>query len=196
MSPWITVAKWILLLSWIASGGLLAWNHLRVRKERKRQSIPEEKPSIRDPKSMQGLAIEGLSFLLAAIFTSFADTPADWQCILSTVFSLLAVALFAVAIHHLGLEWRIKAVVTDDHRLVTTGPYSIVRHPIFAALISLLLATSLLANPPWATPLCLAVCLYGTEIRVKAEDGLLLRKFGPEFASYRARVPAYLPFFH
>jgi len=194
MSPLVTAAKWILLASWIASSGLLAWNHSRVRAERKRLGIPEEKPAIRDPRSMRGLAIEGFSFLLALVFSSFADPPSDWQCVLSIVFAVLAVSLFALALNHLDLEWRIKAVVTDDHRLVTTGPYAVVRHPVFAALVSLLLATTFLINPLWGTPICLAVCLYGTEIRVKAEDGLLERRFGPQFTAYRNRVPAYLPF--
>lgn len=194
MSPLVTAAKWILLASWIASGGILAWNHSRVRAERKRLGIPEEKPSIRDPRSMRGLAIEGFSFLLALVFSSFADSPAEWQCVLSILFSVLAATVFAVALSHLDLEWRIKAVVTDDHRLVTTGPYSVVRHPVFAALVSLLLATTFLINPPWGVVICLAVCLYGTEIRVKAEDGLLERRFGSQFIDYRSRVPAYLPF--
>jgi len=194
MSPLVTAAKWILLASWIACSGLLAWNHSRVRAERKRLGIPEEKPAIRDPRSMRGLAIEGFSFLLAVVFSSFADPPADWQCVLSIVFSVIAASLFALALNHLDLEWRIKAIVTDDHRLVTTGPYSVVRHPVFAALVSLLLATTFLTNPPWGSLVCLVVCLYGTEIRVKAEDGLLERRFGQQFTAYRNRVPAYLPF--
>ncbi len=194
MSPLVTAAKWTLLASWIVSSSLLAWNHKRVRDERKRRSIPEEKPSIRDPRSMRGLAIEGFSFLLAGVFSSFSDPPPDWQCLLSMLFSILAAVVFAAALRHLDLEWRIKAVVTHDHQLVTSGPYSIVRHPVFAALVSLLLATTFLTNPLWGTAVCLAVCLYGTEIRVKAEDGLLERRFGAQFAAYRARVPAYVPF--
>ena len=194
MSPLVTVAKWMLLASWIASSGLLAWNHRRVRNERKRLGIPEEKPAIRDSRSMHGLALEGLSFLLAAIFSSFSDPPSDWQCVLSMIFSVLAAVLFGWALRHLGLEWRIKAVVSEDHNLVTTGPYAVVRHPVFAALVSLLMATTLLTNPPWGVAVCLAVCLYGTEIRVKAEDGLLERRFGAQSVAYRAKVPAYVPF--
>lgn len=196
MSPLVNGAKWTLLASWIVSSGLLAWNHLRVRAERKRRQIPEEKPSIRDPRSMHGLAIEGLSFLLAAIFSSYSNPPGDFQCILSIVFAMLAAGLFGMALRHLDLEWRIKAVVTDDHRLVVTGPYAVIRHPVFAALVCLLLATTLLINPWWGTLVCLAVCLYGTEIRVKAEDGLLERRFGAEYHAYRQRVAAYIPFVH
>ncbi|MFN7932848.1 MAG: isoprenylcysteine carboxylmethyltransferase family protein [Bryobacteraceae bacterium] len=194
MSPLVDAAKWILLLSWIVSAGVLGWNHKRVRAERKRRGIAEERPSIRDARSMKGLAIEGLSFGLAVVFSSFSDPPREWQCMGSILFSVIAAGLFVWALRHLDLEWRIKAVVTEDHRLVTTGPYGFVRHPVFAALVSLLLASTLLTNPWWGTVVCLAVCLYGTEIRVRAEDGLLERRFGQEFTEYKARVAAYIPF--
>ena len=36
--------------------------------------------------------------------------------------------------------------------------------------------------------------LIGNEIRVRAEDGLLAKRFGDSFMAYRSRVPAYLPF--
>ncbi len=194
MSPLVDAAKWMLLLSWIVSGGVLGWNHRRVRGERRRRGIAEEKPSIRDSRSMKGLAIEGLSFLLAVVFSSFSDGPGDWQCVGSMVFAVIAAGLFVWALRHLDLEWRIKAVVTEDHRLVTSGPYRVVRHPVFLALVSLLVASALLTNPWWGTVVCLAVCLYGTEIRVKAEDGLLERRFGQEYREYRSRVAAYIPF--
>ncbi len=45
MSPLVDAAKWMLLLSWIVSGGVLGWNHRRVRGERKKRGIAEEKPS-------------------------------------------------------------------------------------------------------------------------------------------------------
>jgi protein-S-isoprenylcysteine O-methyltransferase Ste14 len=91
------------------------------------------------------------------------------------------------------LEWRIKAVVTEDHKLVTTGPYGVMRHPVFAALTCLLIATTLMVNPWWASVAAVGVSVWGTEIRVRAEDGLLARRFGPEFEAYRKRVAAYLP---
>jgi protein-S-isoprenylcysteine O-methyltransferase Ste14 len=194
MSPLVDAAKWILLVSWVVSAGVLAWNHRRVRGERRKRGIAEEKPSIRDARSMKGLALEGLSFLLAVIFSSFSDPPSEWQCVVSIVFSVVAASLFVVALRHLDLEWRIKAVVTEDHRLVTSGPYRVVRHPIFLALVCLLVASSVLTNPWWGTLICVAVCLYGTEIRVQAEDGLLERRFGQEFTDYRARVAGYIPF--
>ena len=69
-----------------------------------------------------------------------------------------------------------------------------VRHPIYASLLAILLGTLLVLTPwPWIL-VSLALFLAGTEIRVRAEDGLLASRFGEEFHRYRSRFPAYLPF--
>lgn len=191
----LRAASWVILvLSWLAWIGLLAWNHYRVRSERRRQGIPEEKPAIRDRRSMHGLLLEGLAFLIIFTFRRSALDTAPWQYLASTVLAILSVGILAAALRHLDMEWRIKAVVTDDHQLIMTGPYRIVRHPIFAALVAQLLASSLVLTQAWASWLAIAVCLIGTEIRINAEDGLLQRRFGKLYADYRMRTPAYLPF--
>lgn len=186
-------APWVLLWNWLTFSGLLAWNHLRVRSLRKARRISEEKPAIRDPRSMHGLVVEGLSFFVAAGFAQPSAAAADWMKVASMGFGLMAVTVLFFALRHLGLEWRVKAVVTEDHRLVTTGPYGVVRHPVFAALLCLLLATVLLVTRPWAAVAAVAVYLLGTEIRVRAEDGLLERRFGQRFVEYKSRVAAYVP---
>jgi protein-S-isoprenylcysteine O-methyltransferase Ste14 len=48
---------------------------------------------------------------------------------------------------------------------------------------------------PWRwAAVSLVLFVVGTEIRVRAEDKLLASRFGPEFAEYRRKVPAYVPF--
>ncbi len=191
---WITyVAVCVLVTAWILFSGLLAWNHWRVRRERKLKGIAEERPAIRDVRSMHGLVLEGLGFLITTVFARPAALAEPWQAAFSMLGSVLAVVVLYAALRHLGLEWRIKAVVTEDHKLVTTGPYGVMRHPVFAALTCLLIATTLMVNPWWVSAAAVGVSLWGTEIRVRAEDGLLARRFGPEFEAYRKRVAAYLP---
>jgi protein-S-isoprenylcysteine O-methyltransferase Ste14 len=187
-------APWMLIASWIGFSALLAWNHLRVRAARKRQGIPEERPGIRDPRSMLGLLIEGLGFLIAFLFARPWSEASELQCLASIIFGVLSVIIVAAALRHLGLQWRIKAVVTDDHQLITTGPYAYMRHPVFASLLSLLIATVMLLNDPLPAIAAVSVCLFGTEIRIRAEDGLLARRFGSAFADYRSHVMAYIPY--
>lgn len=187
-------AKWAAALWWILFGALVAVNHARVRARRRQEGVPEDGAALRDPASMKGLAIEGLAFLLLGALRRPADRAPEWAAAASIVLGAMSVALLWAALRHLGLEWRIKAVVTPRRHLVTTGPYRLIRHPVFAAMLLLLVSTGLLFAPWWALLLAVAVYLYGTEIRVRAEDGLLARRFGQRFARYRQSVPAYLPF--
>jgi len=78
---------------------------------------------------------------------------------------------------------RLRAVVTADHQLVTTGPYRWVRHPVYTALLGMLLATVLLFTEPWAAACALALYIVGTEVRVRAEDALLAGHFPEAWAA-------------
>jgi len=107
---------------------------------------------------------------------------------------LLAVVMAWQAVAHLGRQFRLHAGLYHDHELVQSGPYAIVRHPIYASLMAMLVSTCLLLTRwRWAF-LALAIFIAGTEIRVRSEDKLLASRFPEEFAAYRRRVPAYVPF--
>jgi protein-S-isoprenylcysteine O-methyltransferase Ste14 len=95
----------------------------------------------------------------------------------------------------LGRQWRLDAGLNANHVLVRSGPYRLIRHPIYTSMFCTLLGTGLML----ATPLLLllpSLLLFtiGTEIRVRVEDSLLASRFGDQFQDYRRRVPAYIPF--
>jgi protein-S-isoprenylcysteine O-methyltransferase Ste14 len=77
---------------------------------------------------------------------------------------------------------------------VTAGPYAIVRHPIYSAMLGLWLATALAVARPWGLVLGLVPMLLGTWIRVRSEDRLLRGAFGDGFETWARRVPAVVPF--
>ena len=117
-----------------------------------------------------------------------------WRLAGTVVFGAVGGVLSWMSVRHLGRQFRINAGLYEDHQLVTTGPYAVVRHPFYASLLAMLTSTlSLLA--PWECALVsLALFVAGTEIRVAAEDGLLASRFGERFAEYKARVKAYVPY--
>ncbi len=99
-----------------------------------------------------------------------------------------------LALRTLGAHWRIQAVVTDRHQLVRDGPYAYLRHPVYAALFLMMIGTGLIQSTWLGLASGIIAYLAGTEIRVRAEDSLLLAQFGDNFEDYRSRVAAYMPF--
>jgi protein-S-isoprenylcysteine O-methyltransferase Ste14 len=141
------------------------------------------------------MALECLAIAMALNIRLPADSPASLpRVIASMICGPLGAILSWTAVTHLGKQFRVHAGLYVDHELVRTGPYAVVRHPIYASLLAMLLCTLLLLTPwPWALA-SLALFLAGTEVRVHTEDGLLESRFGEAFREYRRRVPAYVPF--
>src|SRR5258706_6458491 len=104
------------------------------------------------------------------------------------------VALAWSAARRLGKQWRFQAALSEDHELVQSGPYRIIRHPSYASMLGMLLATGLVWTwwPMFAG--ALVAFLIGTEIRVRAEERLLAERFRDSFTEYRSQVRAYIPF--
>jgi protein-S-isoprenylcysteine O-methyltransferase Ste14 len=142
-----------------------------------------------------GLILEGLGIFLAFVFRFPPDSPPGiGRIVASFFFGVLAAFLSWISVRHLGRQFRMQAGLYEDHELIQTGPYAVVRHPIYASLLSVLLCTLLLLTPwQWAL-VSLAVFLLGTEIRVRTEDRLLESRFHGVFLEYRKKVPAYVPF--
>ena len=91
-------------------------------------------------------------------------------------------------------QLRIDAALGADHRLVRTGPYALVRNPIYTSMLLVLCAIALVITGWKLFLAALVVFVIGTEIRVRTEEKLLASHFGEEFQNYKKSVPAYIPF--
>ena len=76
------------------------------------------------------------------------------------------------------------------HRLVTHGPYAIIRHPMYLAVM-MAFAGSVLVYRTWAC-LLYALLVAGLPVRARAEERALARQFGAEWEHYRQRVPGWI----
>jgi protein-S-isoprenylcysteine O-methyltransferase Ste14 len=154
-----------------------------------------QKKVVRAPASRWGILLQSIGFACAGMYVRPAGfSKSEPALIASMVLGPLAVALGWAAARHLGKQWRYEAALSADHDLIRTGPYRWIRHPIYASMFGMLLAT--LAAWTW-WPMAIAAVLFfvtGTEIRVRAEEGLLAARFQAEFAAYRRSTWAYIPF--
>jgi protein-S-isoprenylcysteine O-methyltransferase Ste14 len=145
--------------------------------------------------SRLGVLVQTIAIVLAAVFHVPYDAPIGTaKAIAAMIPGPVAVWMGWTAVTHLGRQFRIQAGLYEDHELVCTGPYAVVRHPIYSSMLALLLAmVAAMTRPLWIA-ITLALYIIGTEIRVHTEDGLLASRFPQEFEAYRAKVPAYIPF--
>jgi len=169
----------------------LAWAWpfaFRAPHYQKRPSITAMAPSI------TGLLLEVLAVVIALAFRlPPSHPPGPVRILASMVAGLIAAALSWTSVQHLGKQFRVNAGLYQDHELVRTGPYRVVRHPIYSSVLAILLSTILLLTPGGGRR-CRCCYSWWDRDRVRTEDKLLASRFGPEFAEYRKKVPAYLPF--
>jgi protein-S-isoprenylcysteine O-methyltransferase Ste14 len=77
--------------------------------------------------------------------------------------------------------------------LNNTGPYSLVRHPLYVANGCGWLAVALWTGRPWLAATVMAVFVFVYERIMLAEEAYLAEKFGPRYAAWAARTPAVVP---
>lgn len=139
-----------------------------------------------------GILLQAAAFGVA--FARLGQPRSSWPAFVSALILGVAAAILAwTSLAHLGKQFRIHAGLYIDHRLIRTGPYGLVRHPIYTSMLAILLVTILLLTPWLRGLIAVALCVAGTEIRVRSEDRLLASRFGKEFEDYRRSVRAYLP---
>ena len=110
------------------------------------------------------------------------------------VLAMGSVWLCSAAVRTLGTQWSLAARVLEGHKLITSGPYSVVRNPIYTGMFGMLLATGLAISHWVGLLIGVIVFAVGTAVRVHSEEKLLRGAFGEEFETYARKVPAVVPF--
>jgi protein-S-isoprenylcysteine O-methyltransferase Ste14 len=87
-----------------------------------------------------------------------------------------------------------EAAVREDHALVTGGPYRLVRHPIYAGYLALLLGSGV-ASLNACLLLLWPVSLLGILIQAASEEQLLRARFGRDYERYAERTGQLVPRF-
>jgi protein-S-isoprenylcysteine O-methyltransferase Ste14 len=153
----------------------------------------KKQPQKRDPHWRWGLALEIVAFMLLWFGHHGAVKVQALRMALAVFWFLLASVLSWTATRSLGRFLRFEAALDTDHQLIRTGPYRIVRHPIYASMLCLFFGMAAMAATPLWFAVALAFFLAGTEVRVRVEDRMLAAHFGDHFREYQRTTRAYIP---
>jgi protein-S-isoprenylcysteine O-methyltransferase Ste14 len=95
---------------------------------------------------------------------------------------------------HLGRLWSGWVSKKEGHRVIDTGPYAIVRHPIYTGIILAAFATAAIKGTMFAL-IGAAVMTLGFWIKARLEERFLRQQLGAEtYDAYSRRVPMLVPF--
>jgi protein-S-isoprenylcysteine O-methyltransferase Ste14 len=141
--------------------------------------------------------ITGVILPLVAIFTpflSFADYPLHPGAFaMGTVVLCLGIWLFYRSHADLGRNWSISLEIREDHQLVRSGVYRLIRHPMYTAIFLTALAQALLLSNWLAGPSCFLAFLVMFALRIGREETMMLNKFGEAYGDYMNRTKRLIP---
>jgi protein-S-isoprenylcysteine O-methyltransferase Ste14 len=112
---------------------------------------------------------------------------------LGSVIVVVSELLRLWAVHHVGVISRTRSDRLGP--LIRTGPFAIVRNPLYLANIALWVGFALIAQLAWIVPLFIVVLGMEYHAIVLWEEQLLQLRRGEEYREYATHVPRWIPVF-
>jgi protein-S-isoprenylcysteine O-methyltransferase Ste14 len=188
---------WTLLASMLLTRGCFAFRVWRTGE----RLLPDR--AAKEREGFWARAVEGLfSLLLVALILLFCfrrsglrvfEFPAPpWLRLAGLALGVASVGLFAWTHATLGRLWSTCLQLRTGHRLITVGPYSRIRHPMYTAIVGWLISLGLLAGS-WFPLLFAALSATNFLLRIRGEENMMLQQFGDEYREYMKRTGRLLP---
>jgi protein-S-isoprenylcysteine O-methyltransferase Ste14 len=93
---------------------------------------------------------------------------------------------------YIGRNWSGRVTIKEDHQLIRSGPYAIVRHPIYAGFLVALAGTTIAIGEIRAI-LALAIIAVGLHFKARTEEKFMRDQFGEQYARYEREVKSLIP---
>ena len=154
-----------------------------------------------NPFKISFLAFGGLAAIVLTLLytisprvfaTRLIELP-TWLRWAGAITGVISVALFFWVHYSLGKNFSSMLHTRDDHKLITSGPYRWVRHPMYTVFY--LIATSFfLLSANWYIGLIwFGGFTFVIVTRIESEERVMIEKFGEEYREYMKRTGKFLP---
>jgi protein-S-isoprenylcysteine O-methyltransferase Ste14 len=145
-----------------------------------------------------------LIFLIAIVLLSTTRIPLRWLYLQPwpTRFwpfwlgagLMVAGLLFAVwAREHLGRNWSRSVTIKEDHELINSGPYAVVRHPIYTGILAGFLGTAIAVSEVRGY-IAFALVFLALWLKLRMEEQWMRSQFGETYATYTHKTAALVPY--
>jgi protein-S-isoprenylcysteine O-methyltransferase Ste14 len=122
----------------------------------------------------------------------FSLSLPDWLRWTGLALGLIGFGLWTWTQAALGKEWSPQLQLGEQHRLVTSGPYAWVRHPMYLAMFAVAIALALLSSN-WCFVLFAAAMIVGFVVRAPREERMMVEAFGEEYKTYMQGTGRFFP---
>lgn len=139
------------------------------------------------------------NFIIIALY--LFDFPWIWWSYLSLPFVIRVVGVVFSGLSVIYLYWAGKVLaesfsytleVQEEQKLITSGPYHRVRHPIYTGTLAFLICQFLIADN-WLFLVLTLILLPYLVVRVRKEEEMMIENFGEAYVSYMKRTGRFLP---
>jgi protein-S-isoprenylcysteine O-methyltransferase Ste14 len=112
--------------------------------------------------------------------------------LIGTILVTLGIGLAIFARVELGRNWGMPMSRKENPELITSGPYAVVRHPIYSGIMLAMAGSAIGQNVLWALPLVLFGAYFVYSAR--REEELMRREFPDTYPGYMARTYMLVPY--
>src|SRR6478735_9377100 len=140
-----------------------------------------------------GILLLALPVRSQTLLDAFVWPPSALMVAIGLAMTIVGLAIAVWARRHLGRYWSGRITLKVDHRVIQTGPYALVRHPIYSGILLALFGTVITIGTVQSC-LGLAMMFLSFVRKLTLEERWLCTDLGSEYEEYRHRVKALIPY--
>lgn len=145
-----------------------------------------------------------LTFLIVIVLLAVPRIPLSWLYVqlwpsgfwpfwLGAALTVAGL-LFAIwAREHLGSNWSRSVTIKQGHDLITTGPYAVVRHPIYTGVLIGFFGMAVAVSQVRGF-LAFVLMFFVLWVKLRMEEEWMRSQFGETYATYARQTAALVPY--